>query len=53
MPQIVLDSYAELYDLCENHNRNGVLNPKDVAAFLNPSATSLLKQRFCTMTKAK
>lgn len=30
VPQIVLDSYAELYDLCENHNRNGVLNPKDV-----------------------
>lgn len=34
VPPIVAESYKELYDLCENHNRNGVLNPKDVAAFL-------------------
>ena len=34
IPPIVTESYAELYDLCQNHNRNGVLNPKDVAAFL-------------------
>lgn len=34
VPKIVTESYAELYDLCENHNNNGVLNPQDVAAFL-------------------
>ena len=34
IPPIVAESYDELYDLCQNHNRNGVLNPKDVAKFL-------------------
>ena len=34
VPKIVVASYAELYDLVENHNENGLLNPKDVAAFL-------------------
>lgn len=34
IPPIVEESYAELYELCQKHNKNGVLNPRDVAAFL-------------------
>lgn len=34
VPKIVEASYADLCDLVENRSKNGVLNPKDVAAFL-------------------
>ena len=46
IPQIVLDSYDELYDLCENHNKNGLLNPGDVAAWLGKDRQWLLNATY-------
>lgn len=34
VPPIVLESYDKLYDLCQNHNRNGVLSTQSVAELL-------------------
>lgn len=34
VPPIVLESYDRLYDLCQNHNRNGVLPTQSVAGLL-------------------
>ena len=46
IPPIVDQKYQELFDLCENHNKNGLLNPKDVARWLGKDVQWLLNTTY-------
>ena len=46
VPSIVLAKYDELYDLCQNHHKNGLLNPKDVAGLLGKDYQWLLNTTY-------
>lgn len=46
VPPIVQEKYEELYDLCQNHHKNGQLNPDDIARFMGKSRTWFLNATY-------
>ena len=45
-PDIVKEQREKLYDLCQNHHKDGLLTPRQVAEFLGKDYTWLFKTPF-------